>query len=399
MRSQMMNFRNCLVSILILFSCSSENKEEEQGPEHKMKFELVDSVVVDVLEPLVIDDQQLVGETFLMRGQKSRNPYLVTKNGEVIKAYDLLNDSPNGIGFNGGFGYNFLGEDKWVGLSQAFFKNYHIYNLEGVKEKTLDTIDLGMFKVTFTFYQSFFRGFIKDGEEMLFGIESNLFDPNSLSKENKNEPMYYDSVKTIYSYRVRDQFLRQFNSFPETWEPRKERKYVSSSEPFIAYHRSKHLMAVLPKVSNQLFIYDFSGEEPVLLHEVNLSHKYRPKVIPEIAKEEEYTSSYPRFTELRFVGERILAEFKTRIPEDILKRLMTQSSRVDDLPEYLEAKRNFVKTYYLVIEGGKQVGVVEGLPVPGELDFTTESGKIYVNDNRNPKEERGYNVFFQLKFK
>jgi hypothetical protein len=181
----MMNFRNCLVSILILFSCSSENKEEEKGPERKMSFELVDSVVVDVLEPLVIDDQQLVGETFLMRGQKSRNPYLVTKNGEVIKAYDLLNDIPNGIEFNGGFGYNFLGEDKWVGLSQAFFKNYHIYNLEGVKEKTLDTIGLGMFKVTFTFYQSFFRGFIKDGEEMLFGIESNLFDPNSLSKENK----------------------------------------------------------------------------------------------------------------------------------------------------------------------------------------------------------------------
>lgn len=151
----MVNFRNCLVSAFILFSCSSENKDEERVPERKMSFELVDSVVVDVLEPLVIDDQQLKGGEFLMRGRNSRNPYLVNKNGKVIKAYDLLNDSPNGIGFNGAFGYNFLGVDKWVGLSQSFFKQFHIYNLEGDKIKVLDTIDLGVFKLTLSFYQSF----------------------------------------------------------------------------------------------------------------------------------------------------------------------------------------------------------------------------------------------------
>ncbi|EPR66800.1 hypothetical protein ADICYQ_4232 [Cyclobacterium qasimii M12-11B] len=357
----------------------------------------MDSVVVDVLEPLVIDDQQLSGEAFLMRGTKSRNPYLVSKNGKVIKAYDLLNESPNGIGFNGAFGYNFLGEEKWVGLSHAFYKQYHIYNLEGEKSKVLDTIDLGVFKLTFSFYQSFFWGFIKDGEEVLFGIEDNLFDPNSLSKENRDQPMYYDSVKTIFTYRVKDQFLKQFNAYPESWGPRKERKYVGNSAPFIAYHRSKHLMAVLPKVSNQLFIYDFSGNEPVLLHEVTLTHKYRPQIIPEIAEEAEYTSSYPRFTALSFVGDRIIAEFKTRIPEDILERLMVQSSRVDDLPEYQEAKKNFVKTFYLVIEDGKQIGVVEELPVHGVLDFANERGEIFINDNLGPLVEREYNVFYRLK--
>lgn len=395
----MIKFRHCLVSAFILFSCSSENKDRGQGPERKMAFVLVDSVVVDVLEPLVIDDQQLKGGAFLMRGRNSRNPYLVNKNGKVIKAYDLLNDSPNGIGFNGAFGYNFLGVDKWVGLSQSFFKQFHIYNLEGDKIKVLDTIDLGVFKLTLSFYQSFFRGLIKDGEEELFGIEDNLFDPNSLSKENRNQPMYYDSVKTIFSYRVKDQFLKQFNAYPESWGPRKERKYVGNSAPFIAYHRSKHLMAVLPKVSNQLFIYDFSGNEPVLLHEVTLTHKYRPQIIPEIAEEAVYTSSYPRFTGLWFVGDRVIAEFKTRIPEDILQSLMAKSPvRVDELPEFQEAKKKFVKTFYLVIEDGKQIGVVEGLVVSGMLDYTSESGEIYVNDNINPEVEREYNVFYRLKF-
>ena len=394
----MVNFRNCLVSVLILFSCSSKNIEEEQGPERKMKFVLLDSVMVDVLEPLVIDDQQLLGEAFLMRGIKSRNPYLASKNGKVIKAYDLLNEGPNGIGFNGAFGYNFLGEDKWVALSQDFFKKYHIYNFEGDKSKVLETIDLGAFSFIVDSYQSFFRGFIKDGEEMLFGIENNLFDPNSMSKENMGLPVYYDSVKTIFTYRAKDQFLKQFDAYPETWGPRKERKYVGSSAPFIAYHRSKYQMAVLPKVSNQLFIYDFSGNEPVLLHEVALTHKFRPEIIPEIAKEAEYTSSYPSFTGLRFVGDRIIAEFKTKIPEDILLRLMAKSPvRVDKLPEYQEAKKNFVKSFYLIIENGKQIGVVEELPVHGALDFATESGEIFINDNLEPLVEREYNVFYRLK--
>lgn len=211
--------------------------------------------------------------------------------------------------------------------------------------------------------------------------------------------MYYDSVKTIFSYRVKDQFLKQMNAYPESWGPRKERKYVGNSAPFIAYHRSKHLMAVLPKVSNQLFIYDFSGNEPVLLHEVTLTHKYRPQIIPEIAEEAAYTSSYPRFTGLWFVGDRVIAEFKTRIPEDILQSLMAKSPvRVDELPEFQEAKKKFVKTFYLVIEDGKQIGVVEGLVVPGMLDYTSESGEIYVNDNINPDVEREYNVFYRLKF-
>lgn len=393
----MVNFRNCLVYILTLFSCSSNNKEEAQGPDRKMTFVLEDSVMVDVLEPLVIDDQQLLGESFLMRGTKSRMPYLVSKKGEVLKAYDILNDSPNGIGFNGAFGYNFLGEDKWVALSQAFFKQFHIYNLEGGKSKVLDSIDLGVFSFTINLYQSFFRGFIKGGEEMLSGIESNLFDPKSISKEELGLPVFYDTVKTIFTYRIKDQSLKQFDTYPEIWAPRKERKYVGGSAPLIAYHRNKHQMAVLPKVGNQLFVYDFSGNEPVLLHEVALTHRFRPEIIPEIDKEAEYTSSYPSFTGLRFVGDRIIAEFKTRIPEDILIRLMAESSRVDDLPEYQEAKKNFVKTFYLVIEDGKQIGVVEGLPVPGAMDFTTESGKIYVNDNREPEIEREYNVFYELK--
>ena len=153
----MVNFRNCLVSVLILFGCSSKNIEEEQGPAHKMEFVLVDSVMVDILEPLVIDDQQLSGESFLMRGRKSRKPYLISNNGKVIKVYEVLNEGPNGIGVNGAFGYNFLGEDKWV--AKDILYRYQIYDFEGEKTKVLESINLGLFGVTISSYQTFFRGF------------------------------------------------------------------------------------------------------------------------------------------------------------------------------------------------------------------------------------------------
>lgn len=397
MRSQMMNFRNCLVSILILFSCSSENKEEEKGPERKMSFELVDSVVVDVLEPLVIDDQQLVGETFLMRGQKSRNPYLVTKNGEVIKAYDLLNDSPNGIGLNGAFGYNFLGEEKWV--AQDLLYRFQIYNLEGEKIKVLESINLGLFSMTITFYRTFFRGYKKEGEEMLVGIENNLFDPSSLSKDNRDQPVYYDSVKTIYSYKSEDQTLKKFETYPEFWEPRKQREYVGKSAPVIAYHRRKHQMAVLPTIGSQLFIYDFSGSEPVLLYEVKLSHRFRTTELPDNNEKDRFSNDYPAFTDIRYFGERILVEFRTKIPRDIMQGIMAKSNRYYELPEFKEATKAYVKSYYLIVEAGKQIGVVDEIPVPGSLDFAAEGGEIYFNDNVEPKVEREYNVFYQLKLK
>lgn len=391
----MVNFRNCLVSVLILFGCSSKNKEEEQGPAHKMEFVLVDSVMVDILEPLVIDDQQLSGESFLMRGRKSRKPYLISNNGKVIKVYEVLNEGPNGIGVNGAFGYNFLGEDKWV--AKDILYRYQIYDFEGEKTKVLESINLGLFGVTISSYQTFFRGLKKEDEEMLLGIENNLFDPGFLSKGELAQSVYYDSVKTIFTYKAKDQVLKQFEAYPKTWGPRMEKKFVGKSEPLFAYHRSNHQLALLPKVGNQLFIYDFSSDEPKLLYEVALSHRFRPDVVPEISKEAEFTSSYPRFTDLKFVGERVLVEFKTRIPEDILLRLKAQSSRVEDLPEFQEAQKTFVKTFYLVIEDGKQIGVVEGLPVPGALDFATESGDIFINDNLEPLFEREYNVFYRLK--
>jgi len=393
-KSQMVNFRNCLVSVLILFSCSSKNTEEALGPERKLTFVLEDSVMVDVLEPLVIDDQQISGGAFLMREGKSRKPYLISKKGEIIKAYEILNEGPNGIG-SGAMGYSFLGEDKWA--AQGLFNGYHIYNLVGDKIKLLDPIHLGIFAMSIYHFQTFFRGFLKDGEEILFGIESNLFDPSSLSKENRDQPMYYDSVKTIFTYRAKDQELKQFDAYPETWGPRKERKYVGKPEPLIAYHRSKHEMALLPKVGNQLFIYDFSGPEPELLHKVNLSHRFRPFEIPEFDEKDRFSGNYPAFTDIRYFGERILVEFRTKVPQDIMQGIMAKSERYYELPEFKEATKTYAKPYYLIVENGKQIGVVDELPVHGALDFASEGGEIFINDNLEPLVEREYNVFYQLK--
>lgn len=68
-------------------SCNQGASSEIAGPQHKLSLELVDSILVEELEPLVIDDYQESTDQFLMRGNKSRKPYLV---GEMARFYMRL---------------------------------------------------------------------------------------------------------------------------------------------------------------------------------------------------------------------------------------------------------------------------------------------------------------------
>ncbi|GGF23662.1 hypothetical protein [Echinicola rosea] len=159
-------------------------------------------------------------------------------------------------------------------------------------------------------------------------------------------------------------------------------------------------MALLPTVGNQLFIFDFSGERPVLEDTVQLTHRYRPEVAPEVNLDaQRWLEDYPLFTDLRVCGEGFLVGFYTRIPSDVLKELRAKSEEYYKLPEFKEASAQYAKPHYMLVQGGEQVGVIDELPVHGGINFADEDGIIYVNDNQDPKEERNYNVFYKLKVK
>lgn len=380
-----------------IVGCSYDKQSVQTGPLHKLNLELVDSILVDELEVLVIDDFHEEKKQYLMRGTKSRKPYLIAEDGKVLHVYDVLHEGPDGLGSNGAFGYGFLDNDHWV--AQGLFNGYHVYNMKGEKTRLLPPIHIDIFAMSMYSHRTFFKGFTKGDSRILIGQEQNLFNPEDIERDERQTASYYEKVKTVFSYELEGENLQLLETYPENWVPRKEGRFVGQSQPIVAYHRAKDEMAVLPAKGNQLFVYDYSGENPELKHEVALQHRYRPEDVPEEIPGESNYQSYPGFTDLRYVGERLLVEFKTRIPIDIMTQLRSGSEQYYDTPEFKAAMDAYVKPYYMVVEEGKQIGILDGLPVPGALDFGDEKGFIYVNDNLEPQVEREYNIFYKLKFK
>ncbi|WP_439481832.1 hypothetical protein [Cyclobacterium plantarum] len=362
----------------------------------KLTLGLVDSIMVDELSPLVIDDYLESTGHFLMRGTRSRKPYLVNDKGFVLMEYDILNESPNGVGSNGALGYGFLDQDRWV--AQGIFNGYHIFDMKGKKVKLLEPIQLDIYAMSIYSYRTFFRSFTKSGKGIIIGQEQNLFDPKTIEKDKIQTPEYYEKVKTVFAYAVENGQLDLLETYPVEWTPRKMGDFVGQSQPIVAYHRHLHEMAILPAIGNQLFIYDFSKANPELKKVVELSHRFLPEGLPERGQEVEGYSDYPNFTDVRYVGERLLVEFKTKIPVDLITQLRSKSEQYYNLPEFKEALKAFAKPYYMVVDNGEQIGALDGLPVHGALDFADENGFIYVNDNLEPEVEREYNIFYKLKF-
>src|SRR5690606_23087511 len=132
------------------------------------------------------------------------------------------------------------------------------------------------------------------------------------------------------------------------------------SLPFVAYHKEKKELAVLPIRGDQLFVYDFSGENPILKDTVTLVHRFRPKEIPTFGPNDDpYLSDYPQFTDLRMIGDYILVEFRTKSPTEVIRELREKTEDSLNFPELGVALNQYSKPSYLLVQVGKQVGVLD----------------------------------------
>jgi hypothetical protein len=386
-----------LLFLILLTSCGDSKKDRPSGPEAIIELELVDSLVVDELSPLAMDDYSPENGYYLIKGTRSRKLYLVDDKGTIIKEYDVLNEGPNGVGPNGAFGYRFLDKDRWV--AQGLFNGYHVYNLQGEKQKTVPHNTEGLFSMTIYSMRTTFTPYVRNGIPFIVGEEPNSFNPAEHDPK-KEDPMFYQQVRTVYNYNLDTEENELLETFPEAWQPRQDQIFVGASLPFVAYDRKRAKLAVLPVRGNQLFVYDFSTDLPTLKDTVELTHRFRPEEIPTFdADEDPNLSEYPQFSDLRMLGDYILVGFHTRIPKEVVQELRAKSEQFYNLPEHKTALEKYNKPYYLLVKDGQQVGVLDEFPVHGFLNFTDKNGYLYINDNVAPEVERDYNVFYKLKIK
>ncbi|WP_143960266.1 DUF4221 family protein [Litoribacter populi] len=384
-----------LTVMVIGVSCSGEGQVDRQ---HSLQLEVVDSLVVDMLEPLILDDHLPEEGLFLLKGDKNRLPMLVDEGGRIVRAFDIAEDGPNGVGAGGALGYKFLGKDRFV--AQGFYNHYHIYNLKGEKEKAVPFNAEGLYHIKLYKNRTTFHPFMKGGQAMMVGEEPNSYNPGEISFR-KSGADFYRQARILYAYNLETEENQLLETYPEDWEPRASNRFVGESAPLMDFSKRKNEMAVLPRVGNQLFLYDFAGETPSQKSVVELSHPHRPSEAPTVSPEEEgRISDYPNFSDLRYAGDYILVQFFTQVPADITREIKAQAGeQYANSPEYREARKKYIKPYFLVVKDGQQIGTLDEVPVHGTLDFADEEGYIYFNDNLSPETERDYNVFYKLRIK
>ncbi len=378
-----------------MFSCSQVEERKESSPDDIIELGLIDSLVVDELTTLRLQDVNLEsGKALFVSSNKS--VFLTDLNSGSKKEFALANDGPNGVGPSGAFGYKFLDNDKFV--AQAFFTNYLIYDLEGNQIKKVPYNTKELYRIMIFRGRTTFHPYMKDGQMMMIGEEFNFFSDEEMDPKVLGSK-FYEKISTVYRYNLETEENELLETYPPTWEPRVNQRYVGNKFAMISLHDSKDSYALLPLQGSQLFIYNLN-DEVTLKEEVQLQHPKRPQEAPTVSTEG--TSSYsdfPSFSNVLYAGEYCLIQFFSTIPASKMSELRAISEQYFSTPEYKEASKQYIKPYYILVKNGKQIGIIDEFPVKGTVEFLDKDGVIYINDNISPEVERDYNVFYKVKIK
>jgi hypothetical protein len=386
-----------IFSLLVFSYCSSKDETVADNPLEQLELELVDSLTVGELVPLRLQDYSPEAGMYILFDSKSQNPFLVNEKGEILNKFDLKGEGPNGTGGNGAFGYKFLDKDRFV--AQGAFTGYFIYDLQGNQIRKVANNATELWRISIYSNRTTFHPYVENGQDMMLGEEQNFFS-NEESDYKTLGTDYYSKISSIYRYNLGTEENEILESFPESWEPRLNKRFVGPDLPFVALHDSKKKYALLPLVGNQVFIYEFQDGKPVLTADIKLSHPLRPESAPLFDVDAENPDSeYPKFSNVLFAGDYLIASFSTKIPVTVMTELKAKSEEYFRLPEFKEALKKYVKSYHIVVKDGNQIGVIDELPVHGGLEFLDGKGILYVNDNANPEEERDYNIFYKVKIR
>ena len=381
----------CLSNFLL--SCDSVDKYIADDPSRIVQLELFDSLLIDQLSPMHLHDLNLdFGLALLM--DKEKQLYLTDLKGNIQQNYNLVNDGPEGVGEMGAQGYKFLDDSHFI--AQGFLNGYFLYDLQGkLIQKTPHNTE-NLFRLMIYRGRTTFHPFFKDGEVYVLGEEPNFFSDDDMDPK-KHGAGIYEKISAVFRYNLKKAENELLETFPPTWEPRANQRYVGNKFAFVAMHDSKKSYALLPLSGSQLFIYNMDAEVS-LQNEISLHHPQRPDLAPNMSFEapNEF-DDYPVFSNLLYAGDYCLVQFHTKIPEAKMKSFRAKSEQYYSLPEYKEALKTYVKPYFILVKNGHQIGIINDLPVNGTVEFLDKNGTLYINDNTNPKVERDYNVFYKLR--
>lgn len=383
--------RLTLLFAVLLFSCSEKEPINAAiDPIKELQFEIVDSIKVDVLEQLAVLDYLPSKDLYLMKELRKGNIFVINGKGEIVENQDISGEGPNQI--------QMVSEVRFFGDSGYIFKefsatmDYNLYNLDFQKTKKYKgTMKELMAFFIYNYHQSF-SVFEMEGKPFLIGEEFNSFSIADIDYE-KIGADFYNKANTGFLYDLEDDSIRYFNVYPEEWVPKLNQLQVGQSFPLLAYSSESNVLASLPTIGNYMGLYKHQGNEIIYEKSVNLSHPDRDGFK---ASKDVNMVTYPGFSDIKSFGNFHLIQFYSAMPEDIYNSFKSKGEDFNQDPEYREALSKYRNRRYLVVKGDQQIGIMNKLPVDGNVNLGLSDGTLIIKA-ADGKVERDYNLFYKIR--
>ncbi|MDR7129385.1 hypothetical protein J2X69_001722 [Algoriphagus sp. 4150] len=379
-----------LISVT-LFSCSKEESTTTSlDPIRELQFEVVDSIMVDVMEDLVILDYQEKLDQFLMKERRGGKIFLVNGNGEMIGEVELAGEGPNQVSMI--WEGRFLGKDRFIFKEISATMDFHIFDRDFKKLKKINGPAIGLNAIFISFFRQTFTAWVEEGNDFILGEEVNSYNPADVEPD-KIGGDFYNLVKTGFLYDLGQDSIKYLNLYPESWAPRKTTRWIGQSFPFLTVDLPRKKAVILPPIGDHLFLYDFDGNSLTNEKAVALSHPDRRQEIPDVSREHVL---YPSFSDVKSFGDYRLVIFYTAVPEDVFNEFRAKGENYWQDPEWGKAQAKYRNPRYIVVEGDRQIGILNKLPVEGNVNLGLLDGTLIVKAD-DGEVERDYNLFYKLR--
>jgi hypothetical protein len=359
-------------------------------PVRELQFEVVDSMMVDVMEDLVILDYQEELDHYLMKERRGGKIFLVNGKGELIEEIELAGEGPNQVPMI--WEGRFMGKDRYIFKEMSATMDFHVFDRDFKKIEKIKGPAVGLNAIFISFFRQTFTIWNEDGKDFILGEEVNSYNPAEADPD-KIGGSFYSQVKTGYFYDLSQDSITYLNLYSEAWVPRKSNRWIGQSFPFLAFDPKGKKAAVLPPIGDQLFLYDLDGNSFINEIAVTLSHPDRNQEIPDPSRE---NLLYPSFSDVKSFGGFQLVIFNMAVPEEVYTEFRAKGENYRQDPEWRKAVAKYRNPRYIVLKGDQQIGILKELPVQGEVNLGVSDGTLIVKASEG-EVERDYNLFYKIR--
>src|SRR5690606_24147152 len=130
------------VAALISFCSLKDPDQKLPDPTTQVKFEVVDSLIVNVLEDLTILDYQESTDRYLMKQLRGGKVVVTDGKGNVISSHEIAGEGPNQVPnvWEG----RFFGPDGYIFKEMSATMDFHVYNADFQKTEKIKGPAVGL---------------------------------------------------------------------------------------------------------------------------------------------------------------------------------------------------------------------------------------------------------------